>query len=423
VKARTLVGRAALLQSALLAGALAAVLALTFLLLTWILRRDWDEGLRAAVGPPLSTLQRHPGRAHDPEWLEDLEDRRPEGARIEVQELGKVLHAVGPGPALLGGQDGCRNQGSWRVCQFTVAGVGVLAGRSREPGLQARRLGLGVMALVALLVAAAASLLARATAARALRPLSAMAERIAAIRPGDGARVGPRPPFIELAALSDRFDDLLARFEETLARERRFAAEASHELRTPLTVLRGEIELLLRGVGRPEEALRAIDELVGLVEGLLWLSRAQTPLDRRALVVVNLADLARAQPASVAAPEEVLVAADEALLARAVANLIENARKHGGGPIELDVASRGEQAVLGVVDHGGGIDPALHEHVFEPFFRGGVARASTAGFGVGLPLARAIARAHGGEVTLVASAPGHTRFELSLPLLGDTFAA
>jgi signal transduction histidine kinase len=435
MSARTLVSRMAVLQVAVLLVALGAVVGLTFVFMTLDLQREWDEGLRSAVAPALERLRRRPSRATDPEWLEDLEDRRPTGARIEVQDArGAVLSAQGAGPALMAGRDGCRGQSGWRVCQTTVAGVRILAARPRQSALEARRRALWVIAGVALLVALAASLLARTINRRALAPLSQLARRLTAIRPGEDTHAGITPPFAELAALTRSFDDLLARFAETLARERRFAAEASHELRTPLTVLRGEVELIARGAGHPDQALRSIDHLGGLVEALLWLSRAQAPLDRSVLGVVNLADLAREQAAAAAlfpgravtvdAAEEVLVAADEALLTRAVANLVDNACKYGssGTAVALSVSEGGGRAVLSVVDRGDDLPAELRELIFEPFFRAGRARASTRGFGLGLPLARSIARAHGGDIVLAASTAGATRFELSLPSLGEAEA-
>jgi signal transduction histidine kinase len=431
MSARTLVGRMAALQIAVLLTALAAVLALTFVLMTWMLQRGWDEALRTAIVAPAQELRRRPGRVSDPDWLEDLADRRAAGERVELRALdGALLGAVGAGPPLGAPRDGdgCWNDAGWRVCQTTASRVRVLAGHPRAGGLEARRRAVSVVAVVALFVAAIASLLARTLAARALAPLSEMARRIAGIRPGVETGVGMSPPFVELRALVDSFDQLLVRVDEALGRERRFAAEASHELRTPLTVLRGEVELCARGAGQPEQALRAIDQLSGLVDALLWLSRAHAPLDRASMMVVNLADLAREQALAVAAlcegrrvavsaPEEVLVAGEETLLRRAVANLIDNACKYGarGEPVEVEVTAGETAAVVSVADRGQGIAPGAAALIFEPFFRGGRERAATPGFGLGLPLARAIARVHGGDVVLAPAPEGQTRFELSIP--------
>jgi signal transduction histidine kinase len=428
--ARTLVGRMAALQVVVLVIALAVVLGLTFILTTWLLQRGWDDSVRGTLKFAAEELGRRPSRVHSPDWREDLDDRRPPGQRIELQEGERVLSAAGDGPGLGAGRpaDGCWNQAAWRVCQITVGTVRILGGSPRAAGMEARRRALWVVGLVALFVAAAASLLARTITARALVPLSQLARRIAAIRPGVDTGVGLTPRFAELRAVTESFDELLARVDDALARERRFAAEASHELRTPLTVLRGEIELCARGVGQPEHALRAVDQLAALVEALLWLSRAHAPLDRGAMALVNLADLAREQGGAVAslfegrqvsvtAPEEVLVAADESLLTRAVANLIDNACKYGakGEAVEVALATRDGTAVLTVLDRGPGIATEARPLIFEPFFRGGPERAATPGFGLGLPLARAIARVHGGDVVLALPA-SPTCFELSLPL-------
>jgi len=104
-----------------------------------------------------------------------------------------------------------------------------------------------------------------------------------------------------------------------------------------------------------------------------------------------------------------------------VHNLIENAIKYGGTGQTIRVsAARGAALVVEVTDNGPGISPEDREHLFEPFFRGaGVRGGSAPGNGLGLGVARDIARAHGGELELRASAGPGTTFVLSLPLEPD----
>jgi signal transduction histidine kinase len=147
-------------------------------------------------------------------------------------------------------------------------------------------------------------------------------------------------------------------------------------------------------------------------------------LDDDAMEIVNLADVVRAQIAERARahpafavrcqlPDEALVRGDERLLCRVVANLVDNAAKHGdGGVIELRAALDGATVRVAVVNRAAQRGE-LTERAFEPFFRGSRA-ADLPGFGLGLPFARAVARAHGGE--LVIGSPGAERTELVLSL-------
>jgi two-component system OmpR family sensor kinase len=429
---RTLVGRMALVQLVVVLGALGAMLALSFVAVTFVLTRSWDQGLRALGEVGTRRAERRASRGQDVRWvMQEMEEHRPIGVRIELQDDGgNILAADGKGPRLSANRSGCRNQDDWRVCEARAAGLRILTAISRAQGLADRDLFLGASAVIALALALAAVASSRLITRRTLTGLSTMATGIAALQPGAGQRVAPGPGYQELDLLAGSFNELLGRVEEALASERRFAAEASHELKTPLTVLRGEVEELTRGEppdGPAGRALAAVDGLIRLVEALLWLARSQGPIERSALDVVNLADLAReeaarvaaahpARPMQVQAPDEVLVAADERLLARAVANLVDNAFKHApaGTPVRVALAEHAGLARLEVEDAGPGIPPEQRTRVFEPFYRGGVARSQSEGFGLGLPLAHAVARALGGSLT-IEPLPVGTRFVLAIP--------
>jgi signal transduction histidine kinase len=433
MKRPTLVGRVAVIQVGITAAVLAGVLGLSFFVVTHILTRDWDRALAAAAALVEEEIREQPDRAVGAWLVEDLEDHRPPGARIEVRgPNGSVVAAYGPGPPLDGPAVRCANiqRGSWRACAVTVGPYVVRVGRSRGEGLAARDRFLGVTAAVTLGVALLLALLARRVTARALAPLSHMASRIARVKPGSGARIGARSGLAELDHLAVNFDDLLGRVDAALARERRFSAEASHELRTPLTVLRGELESLVAGVPTADarRALRSVDHLSALVEALLWFTRTQEVLEPDALEPVNLADLAREQAGTlggrypdraleIEAPDEVLVRADERLLGRAIGNVLENALKysHAGGHVRLRCQAGDSEARLVIEDDGRGIPAEARDRIFEPFFREAKVRSQVAGFGLGLPLARAVVRALGGDLLLdPAHAPG-SRFELRLP--------
>jgi signal transduction histidine kinase len=276
---------------------------------------------------------------------------------------------------------------------------------------------------------------------RALRPLEVMTRRVEAI-PSARPREGIAPPvgLSEIDALTRAFNELLTRLDETLLSERRFTAEASHELRTPLTALSGEIELALAD---PQLGPKARDglylaagqarQMQQLVEALLLLRRlGDSPeKDEAGFEPVNLADLVReARPSllrvypgreadlQLELPDEVLVSGHPALLASAVGNLLDNALKFTGPgqSVQVMVTDDGGRAEVVVEDAGAGISPLEAKHIFEPFFRGPEARATTAGFGLGLPILKRVIQAHGGDVALEPGPGGGARFVLHLPL-------
>lgn len=213
--------------------------------------------------------------------------------------------------------------------------------------------------------------------------------------------------------------------------EREFVANAAHELRTPLAAISSAVEVLQAGAKHePAERDRFVDvigrqteRLARLVRSLLVLARAQTGAEPVALVPVRLRPLllevARdldggGAPISVECGADVVVAAEEDLLRQAVGNLAANGLKHGGGtPIVIRGAriERGRVEVT-IADSGPGLTGEQAERVFDRFYRGGDRRAD--GFGLGLPIVRAVVDALEGEV-FVESAPGMgTLFRITL---------
>jgi signal transduction histidine kinase len=247
--------------------------------------------------------------------------------------------------------------------------------------------------------------------------------------------VGARPA--ELASLERAIDGLLARVGDALAREKRFTQEASHELRTPLTLLRVRIEHLTQHLadrpalgGEAQEALRDVESLDRLVEALLLLARSESA--GLPSTPVNLCDIAREAAArqiralgkdgwtlEVTAPDEILVRGSEELLARAVSNLIENARKFGGDRprVRVRVLEESGRGVIAVDDDGPGILPELRPLVFERFVRGPAERNRVPGVGLGLAVVRAVAERHGGDVSAGAGPLGGEEIRISIPLL------
>ncbi|MEU5870413.1 ATP-binding protein [Glycomyces sp. NPDC047369] len=260
---------------------------------------------------------------------------------------------------------------------------------------------------------------------RAVRPFErvrAAAERIEA---SDlGLRVGSAQGTAEARALAAAFDSMLDRLERSALVQRRLIEEASHELRTPLAVLitgadvvlahpEPDLDLYREGLERSRNAAQRLRDVVG--ELLVDARGRARVIDRRP---VDLAALAREVAAEFARPVEVTGAAtaeaavDGPSVRRAVANLVGNAAKHApeGTVVRIEVEAGPDAVSLTVADEGPGIPDADRERVFERFWRGGRAP----GTGLGLPIARQIAQAHGGDVALLDGGRG-CRFRLTLP--------
>jgi signal transduction histidine kinase len=184
---------------------------------------------------------------------------------------------------------------------------------------------------------------------------------------------------------------------------------------------------------------RDLAELDRLVEDVLTTARLEAtglptrvgPVDARALLG-ELVERARHDPLTAGLPVRidegapVTLTADEALLRRALWNLVENAAKYGAPPITLSVVAEGDRVVFGVTDEGGGVAPADRDRVFAPFYRGDEARTpapsgeARRGVGLGLTLARRVAEVHGGAITIgpasdAGGTPRGCRVTLSVP--------
>jgi two-component system, OmpR family, sensor kinase len=306
-----------------------------------------------------------------------------------------------------------------------AGGAVVVAGTTAEnrDTLTTTRAFVVISAVAAALLAA---LLAAVLARRALRPLARLSSGARAIaRTGDASqRLSAPSDRDEVGALAETLNAMLASLERAREAERRFVGDASHELRTPLTALRGNVAYVLRH-GADDAVLTDIEadvaRLNGLLDDLLALARedAAAPARGEPVDLVDVAlEAAESDPGDNAVVQggrgSAIVDGERTALARAIGNLVHNARKHGppGGRVTITVRADGDRAKVTVADEGPGLDGDEAAHAFERFWRG--ARAGGDGSGLGLAIVRAIAERHGGGVAVDGS-----RFTIDLPRLTD----
>jgi signal transduction histidine kinase len=228
----------------------------------------------------------------------------------------------------------------------------------------------------------------------------------------------------------------LGRLETALEREREFVADAGHELRTPLAVLRTELELALRYGESPDElreAIRAsseeVDRLTQLAEDLLLIAgsdRGKLPLRIEAIdpaillaSVINRfrwrAETTQRSLACDVGPDARL-SGDRLRLEQALANMVDNALRHGCGEVRVAFAGSNGNIELHVTDEGAGFPPQFLGHAFERFSRDDRGRGGS-GAGLGLAIVEAIAQAHGGEAHAANRPSGGADVWLVLPAL------
>ncbi len=284
-----------------------------------------------------------------------------------------------------------------------------------------------------------ASLIGYGLATAGLQPVEAMRRRANDISlSGDEDRLPLPAAHDEIRRLGETLNTMLDRLRRSFERERRFVADASHELRTPVAVVRTEIEGALRsgdyGPGVQQALVAAVEEcdrLAQLAEDLLVLARAADgrlptrpePLPARPLLEdarERFADRAaqRHRVIRVEASDDLSVVADPLRLRQALANLVDNALRHGAGDVTLLSRRLDGGVEVAVRDEGPGFTRGMADRAFERFTRGDEARSSE-GAGLGLAIVKAIAEAHGGTAA-VADEPGSTSVRIWLPDAGGS---
>ncbi|WP_405662128.1 sensor histidine kinase [Streptomyces sp. RK9] len=295
-----------------------------------------------------------------------------------------------------------------------------------------------------------------AMAGRVLSPLGRITRTARAVAGSDlSRRIELDGPDDELKELSDTFDEMLERLQRAFTAQQRFVGNASHELRTPLAINRTLLEVHLSDPGAPVELQQLGKTLLAtnerseqLVEGLLLLARSDNQIvERKPVDLAEVADRAVDQALSEADAKGVqirgergpaVVQGNGVLLERIALNLVQNAVRYNvkseegqgealqdkggggrreGGWVEVTTEAQHGQAVL-VVTNTGPVVPAYEiDSLFEPFRRLRTERTgSDKGVGLGLSIARSVARAHGGRIIAEPREGGGLVMRVTLPI-------
>ena len=399
------------------------------------LLEQYDTGGLRRLGLVLTTRSRAPGGA-----LYLLTDAIGEPLVGNVSQLPPSLTLTsGFGETRYQGLDGAKSRRALARVYALPNGFRLLVGhdlgdRARIGAVMVRTLSFSLV-----LFAGLAALGALFVARRVLRRIDAMNVSARALMAGDMTeRLPVSGSGDELDRLAAGLNQMLARIGELMGGLREVSDNIAHDLRTPLTRLRNHAEEALRVDGDKEAyrtaLTRSIEESDGLIrvfDALLMIARAEAGADRSGVAHVDLGEVV----ASVAELYEPLaeekgfaltvdcepglaLEGRRELIGQALANLIDNALKYGAGAkdrneIALAARREGGDVVIEVADRGPGVAADDRERVFDRFVRLESAR-SRPGSGLGLSLAAAVARLHGGNVRLEDNAPG-LKVRLTLP--------
>jgi len=251
-------------------------------------------------------------------------------------------------------------------------------------------------------------------------------------------RVDYSGPNDEIGQLAKTFNLMLSRLQaayqrvsQALSMQREFVADVSHELRTPLTTVRGNLDLLRRDPPLAEaehadvltDLVDESDRLIRLVNELLILARAdagrnlvQEPIAVQPLIedACRLAQQLDEHREIITAAQDVTVLGDRDALKQVLLILLDNAIKHTQGPITISARPAGDQVAFAVQDTGPGIPPEILQHVFDRFYRGDT-DPSVSGFGLGLPIAKALVEGQGGTIAIESQPSSGSVVRIHLP--------
>lgn len=378
---------------------------------------DADEALIGFVGPAPAV-----GNGRDAEVLQEDPEFRAAArplvdsggtARIDDPERGPLL--LSSQPTTVGGQHGA---------MIVVTYLDVERADLRDT--------MRTYAIVAALALLLITGVAFNQAGRLLRPLRALRETADDITETDLARRLPTTGNDDVTALTRTFNGMLDRLETAFVAQRQLLDDAGHELRTPLTILQGHLELLdtdnpAEVVETRELLLDEVDRMARLVDDLILLAKTERP-GFLTLAPVDVAVLTESVAAKATglgertwSVDEVAsgtVPADQQRITQALLQLAHNAVKHTrpGDAVAIGSVREADAVLFWVRDTGPGVPPADRDRIFERFGRGSAAEERHAdGFGLGLSIVTAIARAHGGDAWLDETYDQGARFVVSVP--------
>ena len=268
------------------------------------------------------------------------------------------------------------------------------------------------------------------------KPLRAMTSAAQRIAGGNYDQQIETASVDEVGKLAAAFNSMAADLALADRQRRDLVANVSHELRTPIAGLKATLENLVDGVSEPTPALLAsmhgrVERLHRLVEDLLDLSRleagtvhlARTDVVLGSLVAGAIEECLLDHPeadVTVTIAADLTVHADPERLHQVVLNLVENALRHGRGPVRIEAARESGHVRFTIADCGAGLPPDAIDEVFERFNRADAARPNTGGSGLGLAIVRWITELHGGRVSASnlgpADAPNGAMFAVTLPI-------
>ncbi|MFB9618045.1 sensor histidine kinase [Brooklawnia cerclae] len=351
--------------------------------------------------------------------------------------------------------------GSFRAVAVTYQGYALAVAAPLEVTESVIHQMIAIEALLAVLALGVAAVVSNVIVRASLRPLTRLADTASEVatlplESGEvdlGIRVPTSglDPTSEVGRVGSAFNSMLDNVESSLqarqaseTRVREFVADASHELRNPLASIRGYAELTRRSrEPLPSDTVFALgriesesERMSRLVEQMLLLARLDngpnhevTDVDLTETVLNAVSDARAAGPGhawTITMPDDpVVVRGDANQLLQVVSNLLSNARKHTpeGTRVDTSLAIDGQYATIAVTDNGPGIPEALRATIFERFTKADEARTHDreGSTGLGLAIVAAVAKAHGGSVTLdsraaAAGQPGFSRFVVRLPL-------
>ncbi len=421
-------------------GAVAVVLVLLLIAFNVVLRHrlsaEADDALSSRASAELAAVRVLDGRLTVPE----VPDAAAPDAQTWVFAGSRALERPRAAPItersaerLSNGPRRLENVAATRTRLYAVPVVSngqrlgtVVAAVSLEPYDNTARTALAGSAVLGILVLIVVAVAARVLISRSLAQVTHMTRQAEAWSVADtGRRFDLGPPRDEFTRLAATLDALLDRLASSLRHEQRFSAEISHELRTPLASVIAEAQLALRHPRSAEEhragyerVLLSAQQMARTLDTLVAATRVELGAPRGTGDATSVARgaargcaaLAQTRGISITVAEPaapIRIGVDDEVAERVLAPLVENGCRYGASSVRIEIGRRDGAVVFRVRDDGAGVSAEDRERIFEPGWRGGHATVVNAGgAGLGLALARRLARAAGGDVQLAGNGSG-----------------